>query len=122
MEVSLSNFTIRFVCELVGVVRVYLNIIRNDGKSYSFIDYINRIWRDTICTWGISRDACVWPSLTEKTAVRIAVAVRQRPISEQQIFHESARNYSITKLILLREIATQYLTSDIFITLFDMTE
>lgn len=60
--------------------------------------------------------------LTEKTAATIAAAVRNRSISNQNTFHEIAKYYTITKLMLLREIATQYLSSDIFITLFDVTE
>jgi hypothetical protein len=82
------------------------------NSTGQFYNYNNGIWARAINS----------TFLTEKTAVALAVAVRDRSISDQNTFHDIAKYYSITKLMLLREMAAQYLSSDILITLFDMTE
>lgn len=77
-----------------------------------FYNYDHGIWTRSISS----------TFLTEKTATALAVAVRDRSIADQNTFQDIAKYYTITKLMLLREIVEQHLKSDIFSILFDMTD
>jgi hypothetical protein len=148
---ALSDFTIQSIYRPNHVSPVHVYLYDNIGHQHRYYRCHNGIWKDVDGnhSWSASRQAHVIHIpryLTEKTAVRLAVAVRERASlkqvrhldagmdvisiaigtavfsSEQEIFYQDAGNYSITKLMLLREIAAQHLTLDIFITLFNMTE
>jgi hypothetical protein len=131
-SLSLSNFIVRDVWDERYVTRMHLFSYDNindiplyhydnnvEGRHY-YCDYLDSMWKFLL--WLNSEQKHILLYLTEKTTVRAAVGVRQRPISEQQIFREKCGNYCITKLMLLREIATQYLIDDILPILFDKTE
>jgi hypothetical protein len=60
---------------------------------------------------------------TEKTAVGIAVAIMHQSNKEyRRHLFQRAKDYTITKLMLLREIATKYLEYDLLIPMFNVTE
>src|SRR5579863_1713200 len=114
MDGSLSNFTVQAICKMLDTIRVHLISYHGSVRGYHYYyGYHDGSWKDSNSYWSDSKDHYMTIYLTEKTAVRLAVAMRERTISEQQIFRENAGNYSITKLMLLREIANQHLTSDI---------
>jgi hypothetical protein len=145
MEVTLSSLTVESIYKMSRWTCVYFTSFEGDsingsgeceynrylnGKGqweynncyhYHFC-YDSGVWTDVNSYWSAAIDEYITPSLTEKTAVRLAIGMLQRPSFERKIFRKNARNYGAGKLILLREIAMQYLTSDILITLFDMTE
>jgi hypothetical protein len=128
MELSISNLTVRSVYKMPNTTRIHFTSYVNNVWRYHYCaDYTGGVWENFV-SWPVfsnclSKDKCNDKFfLTEKTAVKLAASVRQRPNSEQQIFHLDARNYNIKKLILLREIAKQYLSSDILTVLFDMTK
>lgn len=123
MQKSLSNFTVQTVYKN-SIYPLCVHLLSYDnhpmGHYYSYDYRDDGTWRN-IC-WSIGGNKDTGSSLTEKTAVMIAAAVRDRPILEQQIFQENAGNYSITKLVLLREIVSMYLTHDILAVLFEHTK
>lgn len=116
----------------------YSTYVRNDGllvivfdyehyfeeeQCYSLIGlrYCNGSW---INNWSIPIDAI--PNqyqLAEKTAVSVAVAMmHQSDMEHNRHLFEIAKHYTITKLMLLREIVSMYLEHDLLIAIFDVTE
>jgi hypothetical protein len=61
--------------------------------------------------------------LTEKTAVGVAVAImHQSNMQYKRHLFQEEKHYTITKLMLLREIVSIYLERDLLIAMFDVTE
>lgn len=117
---SLSNITLNHVYRTPGNFNQINILFLTHGKT------LGRRWSSRYScryhsgTWRNESRSFVF---TEKTNVMIAAAVtRDADTSRQELFREVAKDYTITKLMLLREIALQYLKYDVLVVLFEHTE
>lgn len=124
--VSISNLIVHWV-STTKTGTLIINSNHDGGFKYEHAQiipfrYYNGLW---VNHWNIvPRHPHIYQyQFTEKTAVKIAVAIMcQSDIEYRDEALEIIKHYSITKLMLLREMVAMHLVHDLLIAIFDVTE